>query len=252
MTRSRLASLTGRNSISWSGIHTVRSRSQLCIFFGYEVASGRVLPRNKFFCCCADLLFQVPFLADYLVCVNGRSIQRSTIRRLLSQGCSVAVQPGGIHEQVHTDHLQEKVFFPSRLGFIRLAIEAGVPLLPAYAFGENQLFHTSDWTRNVNQWFYKKFKVGNLLVHGRLGLVNSPIIPNPLLLPNPNRELHIRWGEAVPVGLPDPDPTDAKVKQVFDLYCASLQKLFHEHKEHLLPKEVADKGLKIVLRESES
>ena len=50
--------------------------------------------------------------------------------RLLSDGCSVAVNPGGLHEQVMTDHTQEQVFMQKRLGFIRIAMAAGKPIVP--------------------------------------------------------------------------------------------------------------------------
>merc|ERR1719310_2498494 len=102
--------------------------------------------------------------------------------KVLSEGKCVALQPGGIHEQVNTNFNKETVYFPGRLGFVRMAIKHGVPLLPIYCFGENQLFQTSDWMTKLNVWLYKKFKVGTVLVHSSFfGLPMSAFIPNPFL-----------------------------------------------------------------------
>jgi 2-acylglycerol O-acyltransferase 2 len=218
-------------------------------FFSYYAASSAIFSsRGKFFCAVADLLLNIPGLAEFLLLCNARSIGKSTVNRVLKEGCTLAMQPGGIHEQVHTDHRKEVVYFPAKLGFIRLAIEHGLPLLPIYAFGENQLFYTSDWLRNINIWLYRQFKVGSLFLHGLFGLPVTPLLPNPLLLPNPGSNMDLRWGEPVEVGPADSDPSDEKVRDVFARYCASLQKLFDKYKHECLPKEVADLGLEIILR----
>lgn len=51
------------------------------------------------------------------------------------------------------------------------------------------------------------------------------------------------------VGVPDPEPSEAKVREVYDNYVASLQKLFDTHKAACLPPQVAAKGLICILRE---
>lgn len=207
-------------------------------------------PIKNLYVCVADLLLRVPGLAEFLLLCNARSGNSKTFGGLLAKGCSVAIQPGGIMEQVHTDATQEAVFFAPRLGFVRLAIKHGKPLLPLYAFGENQLYETSDKVRGINMWLYRKFKMGTLFVWGRGGLLVSPALPNPAVLPVPGSGVHVRWGDPVEVGPADDNPTDEKVKEVFDRYCAALTKLFDAHKDSCLPKEVAAKGLKITVRET--
>jgi 2-acylglycerol O-acyltransferase 2 len=201
---------------------------------------------------CADLVFKVPLLAEYTTLCNGRAANARTISRLLDTGASVGLQPGGVYEQVHTDCTQEICYFPPKLGFIRLACKHGVPLLPLYVFGENQLFDTCPWLSKVNIYLYKNFRLGNLFVFS--GLVRwLPVclaFPNPLLLCIPGSKLSARWGEPVEVGDPDPDPSDEKVREIYDRYTANLQKLFDTHKNECLPAAVADKGLTCVLRET--
>lgn len=207
-------------------------------------------PMPKLYVCIADLLFRVPGLAEYLLLCNARSGNSKTFNALLEKGNSVAIQPGGIAEQVNTDDQQETVFFPAKLGFIRIALKHGVPLLPIYAFGENQLYTTTKTVRSINMWLYKTFSVGSLFQWGRGGLLVTPALPNPAVLPIPSSPLHIRWGEPVDVGPADDNPSDEKVLKVFDDYCTALKKLFDAHKDTCLPKEVAAKGLTIVRREA--
>jgi hypothetical protein len=49
------------------------------------------------------------------------------------------------------------------------------------------------------------------------------------------------------VGAPDKNPSEEKVQRIFQAYLASLRALFEEHK-HLLPPEVAKKGLTVIHR----
>jgi hypothetical protein len=211
---------------------------------------AKCYPMSGLYVCVADLLLRVPGLAEFLVLCNARSGNSKTFSALLAKGHTVAIQPGGIAEQVHTDAKQETVFFPPRLGFVRLAMKHGVPLLPIYAFGENQLYDTTDTVRGLNRWLYRTFALGTLFVWGRGGLLVSPAIPNPCLLPNPGNDLNVRWGDPVDVGPADADPSDEKVQKVFEAYCAELKKLFDAHKDSCLPKEVASLGLTINVRSS--
>jgi len=198
------------------------------------------------FVCIAPLLLRIPFLSEFLLLCNARSADRKTFDSLLKSGATVAVQPGGLKEQVYTDASQERIFIPSNLGFVRLALAHGTPLLPTYAFGENQLYNTGPKTIAFNTWLYKKFRIGNLIVLGQGGIPTTPILPNPLMLPGFRRGLHVRFGEPVEVGKPDPNPSEERVLEVFEEYKKAIRCLFDAHKDACLPPDVAAKGLEIV------
>lgn len=203
---------------------------------------------NDRYVCVAPLLLRIPLLAEFLLLCHARSQDSATFNGLLRKGATVAVQPGGIAEQVATNDAEERVFFPPRLGFIRLAIKNGVPLLPVYAFGENQLYRTSAWTRRLNGWLYRNLKTGTLVVLGQGGVPNSPVLPNPLMLPIAGTGLHIRFGEPVHIGPQEDNPSEERVQEAFKLYLAGLQKLFDKYKDECLPPEVAARGLSVVYR----
>jgi hypothetical protein len=238
---------SGRNYlIAWHphGTFTITA----LYFLSHFWAKG--YPEKGWYVCVASLLLNVPGLAEFLLLCGARSGDSKTFGGLLAKGRTVAIQPGGLIEQVNTNHEKEVLYFPPKLGFIRIAIKQGVPLLPTYAFGENQLFLTSSWTRRLNVWFYKHLHTGSLVVLGLFGIPNSPVLPNPLMLPRYQTGVHVRYGEPVEVGEADPNPSEEKVNEVFDRYKAALQKLFDTHKDKLLPKEVAAQGLTIMKRES--
>jgi 2-acylglycerol O-acyltransferase 2 len=58
---------------------------------------------------------------------------------LLPQG-SVSLVPGGIAEMFLWEEDREVIKVLDRKGFVRLAVEQGVPLVPVYHFGNSKLF----------------------------------------------------------------------------------------------------------------
>lgn len=60
----------------------------------------------------------------------------------IKRGCSVVLCPGGIREVLHLRKDRETIFLRSRRGFVRQALRAGAPLVPAFAFGQTTAF---DW-----------------------------------------------------------------------------------------------------------
>jgi hypothetical protein len=44
--------------------------------------------------------------------------------------------PGGVQEVLHMRHDAEVLYLRKRLGFVRLALQHGAPLVPAFAFGQ--------------------------------------------------------------------------------------------------------------------
>ena len=140
---------------------------------------------------------------------------------------------------VNTRADQEQVFLMRRLGFLRLAMRHGVPVVPIYTFGENQLFTVHAPLRALRLAIARKLRVGIPLVTGRLGL---PGFPCPV--PFPTKATHV-IGRPVPTGPPNPAPTDEQLDAVCDLYVAELGRLFAKHAPSCLPAAVAAKGLRV-------
>jgi len=185
----------------------------------------------------ASILFKIPLLRELLLLANVRDASYGNLIRLLLSGRTVAINPGGNEEMTRQSHVQERIYVQNRLGFVRLAMKTGRPLLPAYAFGESQLFHTSTLFQDLRLWIVRKYRVGVPLFTGRWGL---PLIP----IPRPT-EVTFVVGREVPVGPPNGDPSDAEVEAVFDRYVDEMSALFTANAAKYLPEKVAARGLEI-------
>merc|ERR1719291_430858 len=185
------------------------------------------------------LLFNIPMLGEIFSMTNARPVDRKTIEYLLKSGASVAIQPGGVKEQAQTREDQEQAFFPAKLGFIRLAIQHGRPLMPLYLFGENQLYKRVDGLQWLSKIVHRLTGMTLPIVTAKFGIPMAGLFPIAT-------DVHIRWGKPVDVGEKEADPSDERVKEVFERYLAELQRLFDANAHDCLPPAVAAKGLKIV------
>lgn len=190
----------------------------------------------------ASVLFYVPLLRELLMVLGVREANRETMHRLLSASKSIGMQPGGVWEQLHTDHRQERSFCMRNLGFIRLAMRHGLPLVPVYAFGENQLYTTWDFALGLRRALAERLRVGLPLISGAFG--PFPLVPHPT-------HITLVSGRPVPVGPPNPAPSDDELWEVLVKYEAELQRIFEKYKSYALPPGVAQNGFTLVWRGNE-
>ena len=186
----------------------------------------------------ATVLFRIPLVRDLLLVLGVREAAQSTLDAAVATGHSIGLNTGGLWEQIHVDCEREQLFLLPRLGFIRLALRHGVPLVPTYAFGENQLYRTHDVFLAARRWIVKHWRTGLPVVSGKWW---CPILPR--------SGKHIYCvGRPVPTSTePCPDPTDEQVNEIRVLWEAEMQRLFNEHKYAYLPRQIADRGLTIAM-----
>jgi len=184
----------------------------------------------------ASILFNVPVLRELLLLANVRDASLGNLIRLLMSGRTVAVNPGGNWEMTNASHEQERIYVQKRLGFVRLAMKAGCPLLPAYAFGESQLFRSSKRLLGLRLWMVRKFRIGVPLFTGRWGL--------PWTVPIPT-DVTFVVGKPVAVGPPNGDPTDEEVDEVFQRYVDEVCAIYQANASKYLPPAVAARGLEV-------
>ena len=97
----------------------------------YKQAPGRTLA--------ASILFKLPGIRYLCLATSCVDAGRPTAKRCLRKGLSLLLCPGGQDEQIETIYGRERIFLKRRSGFIRLAIEHGVPVVPCYCFGSSDL-----------------------------------------------------------------------------------------------------------------
>ena len=203
--------------------------------------SVRKMPHGReWFASCAPVLFRIPLLGEMITVTNGRQVDRGSLTALCKAGASFGIQPGGIHEQAATRHDQEQAFFPKKLGFVRLAIKHGTPLVPMYLFGENQLYRRVDGFEWLTRLIKKATGMTLPIVTAKWGLPQAGLLPIAT-------DVHVRYGRPVDVGAPEPEPSDARVAALFEQYLAELQRLFAAHAAQCLPEDVAARGLRVTM-----
>ena len=72
--------------------------------------------------------------------LGARPASRRVISDILKSGYSCALTPGGVRELEYMRPGSEVAFLTERLGFVKLAIQHGAPLIPVFAFGQTDAF----------------------------------------------------------------------------------------------------------------
>lgn len=179
---------------------------------GYETAlfferiyegTGR-LPRG-----CADRwFFRVPLLRDVLVRIGGMYGAPENALSALSRGELVVCYPGGAREVLkHDPSLRYRLQWEKSLGFAKVALDAGVPVVPFAAAGVDHTFTILSRLHGSGRFLMGHDKYDLPLLRGELGVLPSPVpfwfrIGAPISSPNAAGEaalveLHRRaWSEA--------------------------------------------------------
>lgn len=136
---------------------------------------------------------------------------------LSSKKYSVALAPGGFSEAVYTGYRenQEVSFILGRYGFIRIAIEHGVDIIPVYTYGMNSMYKLPDWKRHRRAVLSQKFSVPLLFFYGRGGTA----------VPLTEETVNVSF-DPFPASTYKPED----YKQCHQDYCVYLKKCFDEYK----------------------
>jgi len=84
-----------------------------------------------------DLLFAIPLVGATLRRFGVLPARAESAQAALAQGAAVVVYPGGDWESCRPWSDRNKVDFGGRTGFVRLALQAAVPIVPVVAHGSH-------------------------------------------------------------------------------------------------------------------
>lgn len=167
----------------------------------------------------ASVLFRLPVVRELCLWSGCVDASRKTAERMLDSGLSLGIIPGGEREQLLTTYGKEIVFIKSRLGFVRLALRFGVPLVPCFVFGCSDMYHTSKFLIDARMALVKACGVALPICFGPYGLPGAPF----------KQPIDIVIGEPLDFGK-CPDPTDDQVAEAHAKYISALQHLFDSNK----------------------
>lgn len=97
---------------------------------------------RRFHALAHDLAMSIPGVREGLARYGTVPASPENMRRALDRGAALLVYPGGDHESYRPSSESETVDFAGRTGFVKLALELGVPIVPVVAIGgqETALF----------------------------------------------------------------------------------------------------------------
>jgi hypothetical protein len=167
----------------------------------------------------ATVLTFSPGLREVFLATGGRDVSRTSILNCFAQRRSCLLIPGGQREMKYADYYdRDFVLYAKHQGFIRLALQAGVPLVPVFSFGENQILHNMRLP-GLQIFLYRTFGIFMpMYPHGRL----YSLMPN-------QTKVTVVFG--APVFLPKiAQPTVEEIAAFHFEYYGRVHELFEQHK----------------------
>jgi len=165
--------------------------------------------------------FYLPVVRHIIRWMGVHPIDRDTFRRSLREGYSVALVPGGVGECVVERETDEEVYMvQKRKGFVKLALEAGTPVVPVVAYGQHATYDCyCPKHLPLFRTLCKLVRFAPMLYWGR-GF--SP-------LPKSTR-IRVVCGAPIPVPPPTSNPPDELVAAKHEEYVRALCALYDRHK----------------------
>lgn len=113
-----------------------------------------------------EWIMSLPFINQSLAPMGAVRASHENGQRLLQAGKKVLVYPGGDLDAMRPFRRRHEIVFEGRTGFVRLALEAGVPIIPVVSAGAHSTIVILDDMRGVAQrlglvdaWRIKAFPI---------------------------------------------------------------------------------------------
>jgi len=106
-----------------------------------------------------EIAISIPLLHQLVVPLGAVRASHENAHRLFSAGKKAVVYPGGDYEAMRSYWRREKIDFGPRRGYLKLAIRAGVPIVPVVTAGAHETFLVLDEGR----WLAKLLRLDKLL-----------------------------------------------------------------------------------------
>ncbi|ETL89557.1 hypothetical protein L917_11541 [Phytophthora nicotianae] len=167
----------------------------------------------------AENLFYFPIMRDILHWMEFSSSAKASMQSIMSTGQNLCLLPGGFEEATLYQRGKHRVYIKKRFGFIKLALQHGYDIYPAYTFGEEYTYHAFPYL----QWLrlqLNRFRIPGVIFFG---------IPLCFYMPRSDVDLITVVGK--PLRLPHiENPSKDVVKQYHDKYVEALRGLFDSYK----------------------
>lgn len=187
-----------------------------------------------------DLLFAVPRVGPWLRRIGLLPASHANAEKALARGGSVIVFPGGDHEVFRPWTERNRITFGGRTGFIRLALSAGVPVVPMTIHGAHESTIVLTRGREIARWIGSdRIKVNVFpIIFGLPFGVTPAFVPSLPLPAKMTVEIGkpLNWSRYGPEGADDPRVLRRCYREITDVMQTTLDRLAARHPYPILSR----------------
>ncbi|XP_004694511.1 PREDICTED: acyl-CoA wax alcohol acyltransferase 1 [Condylura cristata] len=210
--------------------HGLLTYGAFCNFCTEATGFSKIFPGITPYLATLSWFFKIPLIRDYLMAKGVCPVSQSAINYMLSHGTGnlVGIVVGGVGEALKSVPNTTTLILQKHRGFVRTALQHGAHLVPAFVFGETEVyeqvqFHQDSWMYKFQSCFRRIFGFYCCIFYGQ-GFRPGSIGLLPYKLP-----IITVVGEPLP--LPKIEkPSQEVVNKYHTLYMEALHKLFDQHK----------------------
>ncbi|KAG6951157.1 hypothetical protein JG688_00013851 [Phytophthora aleatoria] len=163
----------------------------------------------------AENLFYFPIMRDILHWMEFSSSAKASMQSIMRTGQNLCLLPGGFEEATLYQRGKHRVYIKKRFGFIKLALQHGYDIYPAYTFGEEYTYHAFPYLQSLRLQL-NRFRIPGVIFFR---------IPFYFFMPRSDVDLITVVGK--PLRIPHIDnPSRDVIKEYHDKYVDALQRLF--------------------------
>jgi 1-acyl-sn-glycerol-3-phosphate acyltransferase len=187
-----------------------------------------------------DLLFAYPVVGPMLPKLGLLPASHENGQRALERGAAVIVFPGGDNEVFRPWTHRNRIEFAGHKGFVTLAIEAGVPVIPMTIHGA----HSSTFVLTRGDGIAKRLGITRLRVKVFPVIVNIPFGITPAFVPSLQLPAKVTielgepldWSHYGPERATDPDVLQRCYDEITGIMQETMDRLAKEHPYPILER----------------
>ncbi|KAL3656367.1 hypothetical protein V7S43_018741 [Phytophthora oleae] len=171
----------------------------------------------------ASPMFYIPLGRELCLWMGGVDASRATSEKVLQEGNSIVVYPGGVAGifKTNPNSKETQLVLKNRLGFVKLAMVHGAHLVPTFVFGEKWLYNMWNPPKSVISFFRQTLGIPVLVFWGKFWWMPKA--------PEEGKRYGVVYGKPITTEA-NPNPTDEQVRAIHTQYVAEVQRIFEQYK----------------------
>ena len=172
----------------------------------------------------SSLIFNIPLMRNVFSWMHCESVEKETFRKCLRDGRTVVIIPGGIQEVTMMDPEESQdlvVLLQKRKGFVKLALENGSALVPAFCFRLDGSFAYYIPRGETISKLARRIGFLPVIYMGRFFI--------PFGIPRP-QQIHVVIGKPIHLPALGRNIRQDDVAKYHEIYVQQLEELYNRHK----------------------